>query len=136
MPPKSFEYLDHTADIKFKVSGNSLDKVFENVVLAVSDYLVGGEKVSGKQKKEIKIEKDNTESLMYAFIDELLYLLDSSSFLVSKAKIKIDNNKLTGVLYGDSASKYEITQIKAATYAEMKIKENLKGWEAQVVLDV
>lgn len=133
---KKFEFLDHTADIKFKVSGKNLNEIFENVVLAVSNYLSDGKNVKKKEKKEIVIEKDNHETLMYAFIDELLYLLDSSAFLVKKAEVKIEGNKLTATLWGDSASTYEISQIKAATYAEMKIKENLRGWEAQVVLDV
>ncbi|PIN93419.1 hypothetical protein COU54_03110 [Candidatus Pacearchaeota archaeon CG10_big_fil_rev_8_21_14_0_10_31_24] len=136
MPSKKFEFLEHTADIKFRTSGKNLNEVFENVVLAVAYYLTGGVKIGNKEQRKIFLEKDNLESLMYSFIDEIIYLLDSSAFLVSKAEIQISGNKLIGILYGDSAQKYEISQIKAATYAEMHIKENLKGWEAQVVLDV
>ena len=133
-----FEFLEHTADIKFRVKGKSLKAVFENCVLAVSHVLSRGRKIKSVKKKEFTVSGKNNESLLCNFIDELIYLLDAKNFVVSKSNVKILNGKLKAIVYGDDSSHYgDLDSIKAATYAEMYIREVKKGkWEAQVVVDV
>ena len=134
---KKFEFLEHTADIKFKAYGKNINEIFESCTLAFSSYISREKKIKSKIEKQIKIEADNHEQLLYKFLDELIYLLDADKFIVSKAKVQIADNKLTALLEGDSALNYkDLDHVKAATYAEMYIKQDLKGWEAQVVLDV
>lgn len=135
-----YKFLEHTADIKIKLFGSSLSNVFENAALAVSEFLSRGEKIKNQKVKKIKIKGEDYESLMYGFLDELVYLLDAKYFVVAKAKVKIDKKLfvLEGKLFGDNASNYEnLDHYKAATYTEMYIKQKPdKSWEAQVVLDV
>ena len=135
---KKFEFLEHTADIKFKAYGKSLNNLFENSALALSSYISRESKISSKIKKQIKIEGQDLESLLYRFLDELIYLLDAKNFLIAKAEVKIKNNKLKATIYGDNASNYKnLDHVKAATYAEMYVKLIKKyEWEAQVVVDV
>jgi SHS2 domain-containing protein len=97
--------------------------------------------VKSKNKKIIKVKGEDLESLMYNFLEEFLFLLDSEEFLATKIeKLKIDAKKfsLSCVVYGDNTQNYpEVTHIKAITYNEMFIKKNKSGnWKAQVVLDV
>ena len=134
---KKFEFLEHTADIKIKIYGKNVCQIFENSALAFSNYIARGGKIKSKVEKEIQIQGTDIEQLLYKFLDELIYLLDADKFVVSKAKVQIVDNKLTALLEGDSALNYkDLDHVKAATYAEMYIKQDLKGWEAQVVLDV
>ncbi|HIG52260.1 TPA: archease [Candidatus Pacearchaeota archaeon] len=135
---KKYEFFEHTADVKFKSYGGSLNEVFENCALAVSKIISRDGKIKSKKKKKIEIESDNNESLLYNFIDELLYLLDAEEFVVSKAVVKISKTKLKADIFGDDSQSYEnLDHIKAATYSEMYIKEIKKGkWEAQAVVDV
>lgn len=141
---KKFEFLEHTADIKFRAYGKSVNEAFENSVLAMTSYLSGGEKIVNKKNKTINIKGHDYESLLYKLLDELIFLLDSEGFVVSKSKIQIKGFDLTAKLYGDSSKNYGLEQIKAATYAEMyvkkvrtkqKNKEN-QYWEIQSVLDI
>jgi len=132
-----YKFLEHTADIKFRAFGRNLDILFENIALAISEILSRGEKVEQSLKKEINIKSEDYESLLYDFIDELVYFLDTEQFLVSKAKVKIKGNELRATLYGDDALRYKgLENIKAATYSEMYIKNKDKFWEAQIVVDV
>lgn len=136
---KPYKFLDHTADIKFKVYGKNLDEVFENSTLAVSDFLARGKKIKSKKERKIKLKGEDLEDLYYNFLDELVYLLDAKEFVVSKAKLKIDekSNSLKGKVFGDLTKHYsDLDHFKAATYAEMYIKKKKDGWEAQAVLDV
>lgn len=131
-------FLEHTADVEFQAFGKSLNEVFENAALALFSAMYKG-KVAKKVKKKIKIDGGNKESLLYNFLEELLFLLDSENFFLSDVKVKIDKNgnSLEAMIYGDNASNYEISlQVKAITYHDMLIESKDKKWIAQVVVDV
>jgi SHS2 domain-containing protein len=131
-----FEFLEHMADIKFVARGATPAAVFEAASLAVSQYVASGAKVKEKLITHISVSGSDYESLLYAYLDELLYLMDAEGFLVARSEVQIANMTATAILWGDATKEYTVQQVKAATYAEMYLKETMKGWEAQVVLDV
>ncbi|MEK6810970.1 MAG: archease [Nanoarchaeota archaeon] len=139
---KKFEFLEHTGDVKFRAYGSDVSEVFENCALAVSSVFSRNGEINETGKKEFIVSEKNHESLLYQFIEELIYLFDVDAFVVSRAEVKLtgENDKITAnvVVYGDDASNYtDLDAIKAPTYAEMYIKQlKNKKWEAQVVLDV
>ncbi|MEK6847100.1 MAG: archease [Nanoarchaeota archaeon] len=135
---KKYELLEHTSELKLKIYGKRLEEIFENCALAFSDIISRGKKVKKNKIKEIEISGKDFESLMYNFIEELIYLLDAENLIVSSAKVKVDKNKLNADIYCDSADNYKnLDYIKSATYAEMYIRQKKdKTWEAQVVVDV
>lgn len=133
---KDFIFLEHPSDIKFKAFGKTLNQAFESTARAISSYLSPDNKVQTKKSKVIHIKAQDPESLLYSFADEIIFLLDAKKFIVSKAKVKIENNNLEAELFGDDSKNYEIKQIKAATYADMHIKQLDSGYEIQMVLDV
>lgn len=91
-----------------------------------------------KKEKKIEVKGKDFESLLYNFLEEILFLLDAENFLISKIKkIKIHNLKLNAVIIGDEVSNYKFTNnVKAVTYNDMFVKQEKKKWAAQVVLDV
>lgn len=133
-----FKFLEHTADIKFQAFGKSEEELFENCALALRDSIYHGIKVKENKRKTIKAEGKDYESLMYNFLEEIIYLLDAEDFLIVKVeKIKIDKLKLKAIIVGDKASDYKFTNpVKAVTYNEMFVKEEHGKWTSQVVLDV
>jgi len=132
-----YKFLKHTADIKFRSYGKTLNEIFENSVLAVSEYISRGQKIKSAKGKVIEVSGIDYESLFYNFLDELIYLLDAENFITAKAKVTIRGYNLQAELFGDKASNYQdLDHIKAATYAEMYIKKTENGFEAQAVLDV
>jgi SHS2 domain-containing protein len=76
------------------------------------------------------------ESLLYNFIEELLYLVDAKAFVLSKIKVKIDGNSLKAELSGDGTANYNLDVVKAPTYAEIYVRGTSKGVEIQMVVDV
>ncbi len=132
-----YEFLEHTADIKFRAYGKTLNELFENAVLAVAAYVGKGEKIHPRKARRIEVHGTDIENLLYSFLDELIYLMDAEKFVTAKAEVFVRGNNLTAELYGDAATQYEgLDAIKAATYADMYVKKTSKGWELQVVLDV
>ncbi len=148
-----FKYLEHTADIKFQAFGNSLEEVYENSALAMFNSM-SDNKIAKKINKKISVKgkcseqvqnvvrpsvvgRDN-ESLLYNFLEELLFLFDSEGFFLSEVKmLEIKENKLIAEVIGDKAENYEISiDVKAVTYNEMFVKKIKDKFVAQVVLDV
>jgi len=132
-----YEFLEHTADIKFRTRGKSLDECFENVILAFSEVISKGNKINSTQTKIIDVKGIDKKSLLYNFLEELIYLVEKG-FVVGSGKVVIKGNFLKAKLSGDSIENYNgLREVKAATYAEMRIsKKDSKRWLVQAVLDV
>ena len=135
---QKFKFLEHTADVKFQAFGKKVEEVFENSALAFKETVCGKRKIKEEKEKIIKVNGRDFESLMYVFLEKILYLLEAEGFLISKVKeIKINKFTLKAVLIGDSAKNYKFTNsVKAITYSEMFIKKRGNRWISQVVLDV
>ena len=134
-----YKFLEHTADVKFQAFGKSLEEVFENSVLAVSEVLSHGKKIKPVKVKKVKIEGGDNENFLYNLIEEVIYLLDAEGFIVSKAKINFDETtrSMEAEFHGDDSRNYkELDQIKSVTYNEMFVKNEKGKWSVQVVLDV
>ena len=145
---KKFQFLEHTADMKFQAFGSSLEEAFENSALAMFNAMYDG-KVKAKEKRKIEVSGKDKESLLYNFLEELLFLMDSEGFFLSSCKVKINekNLALKAELQGDDAKNYKISlDVKAVTYNEMFVKrEKIEKKEktgkkdkfiCQVVVDV
>lgn len=160
-----FKFLEHTADVKFQSFGKSLEEAFENSALAMFNAMYDG-KVNTKIRKKIKVEGKDMESLLYNFLEELLFLLDSENFVLSKidkisiitnankvsehrlaSRISKDDNeskskqkeeyKLEAEILGDKAENYKFNlDVKAVTYNEMFVKKQGNKFICQVVVDV
>ena len=139
MVSKKFKFLEHTADVKFQSYGSSLENAFENAALAMFQAM-SKEKIKKKIKEKIKVKGNDLESLLYNFLEELLFLLDTKNLFLSMIKVKIDKNnlKLVGEVIGDNAKNYDVmSHVKAVTYNSMFVKKGKgKSYICQVVLDV
>lgn len=136
-----YEFLEHTADVKFRAYGKTLEEAFINAALATAKAMTE-DTIQPKIEKQIEVEAKKKESLLYEFLEELLFLVDTEAFILSEVKelsIKDEDEKfiLTATLLGDEADKYDIsTHIKAVTYSEMLIEEKEDNVTIQVVHDI
>lgn len=147
---KRFKFLEHTADVKFQAFGKTTEDVFKNSALALKETICDETEIKEKRKKIINIKQKDLESLLYSFLEEILYLLDAENFIIgSISKIKIDKKfNLKATIMGDDASEYEFTNsVKAVTYNDMFVRtekepdlrdknKKVEFWRTQVVLDV
>jgi len=134
---EKYKFLEHTADIKFQAFGKSLGEAFKNSALAMISAMTDN-KIKARIKKKIAINGKDYENLLYNFLEELLFLLDSENFIFSSLKnMKIEKNKLEAEVLGDKAGNYNFhLDVKAVTYNEMFVRQDGKKWVCQVVLDV
>jgi len=140
---EKFIFLDHTADVKFQAFGKNLEEVFKNSALALTNVF-SEDKIKAKIKENINIHIGvaDYEKLLYSFLEEFLFLIDTKGLIISKIK-KLKIKEKSGAYFiecevsGDKVKKYEIkNHIKAVTYNEMFVKKQGKKYISQVVLDV
>ncbi len=135
-----YKFLEHTADVKFLASGKTIEDAFISSFEALKETISGKLKIKTRIKKKIKVKGKDFESLLYNFLEEFLFLLDSESFLAAKVgKLKINKKKfeLEAEVLGDKADNYKFTNdVKAITYNSMFVKQEKDEWKIQVVLDV
>jgi SHS2 domain-containing protein len=138
---KAFEFVDiTTADVAFIAYGKDLNELFANAALAMFEVMINTKQVEKKEEEKVYIEGHDLESLMFNWLNELLYVSDSKNLAFSEFDVKIDEKsfKLEAVCKGEEINpqKHETrTVVKAATYHQMKIwKEDV--WKAQVILDI
>lgn len=135
---KQFEFLPHTAEVKFRAYGTTLSEAFENTVLAISSFIAKENTIKPKAGKVVSISGTDKENLLYNLVEEILNLLDVENFVVARANITVLGNNIKAEFYGDDAADYQgLDYIKAPTYAETYVKETADHhWEIQMVLDV
>jgi len=131
-----FKFLEHKADAKFQAFGNTLEECFKNAALAFTSIMIDYKKIKPKISKKILVKGIDLKNLLYNFLEELIILIDTENFILSKVKsLKIKELTLKAELIGDNISNYEVhNHIKAVTYNEMIIKE--KPYMVQVVCDI
>ena len=135
----SYKFLEHTADVKFQAEGKTIEEAFTEAAMALKETILKGKtKIAEKVKKRISVDGKDKESLLYNFLEEFLFLLDSERFVLSKIdKIKIDKNNLIAEVSGDMANRYKISNdVKAVTYNSMFVKKDKNKFIIQAVLDV
>lgn len=138
---EKFKFLQHTADAKMQAFGRDMEEAFSNAALGMFSLMVNTKKVEKKIKKKISVKGKDNKALLYNWLEEMLFLLDSETFLLNSVKkIEIKGGSLKAVVVGDKASKKYNThgEVKAVTYNEMDIKESKgsKGKKCRVILQV
>lgn len=146
MPPQNeqYEYLDHTADAKFRAFGNTMEEAFENAALAMFNVMIDTGKVSGETAKEVHVSSPDLEELLVDWLSELLYLFEVDEiifwkFQVREIKEEEGEYSLSGLAFGETFNP-EIhpfeTEIKAVTYNQLMLEKMDERWIAQVVVDI
>ena len=136
----SYEEGGPTADLTVKSWGETLEEAFENAALAMFNAMTPLGGIEKTEKITFTIEGDDLGSLLFNFLDELLYHHEVDLIVFSSFDIELDqnNNKLTAVCHGDRFNLEKHSQgiaIKAVTFHNMKIDKVANGWTIFVVLD-
>ena len=141
---KKYEYLEHTADVKFLAYGNTLEEVFENAALAMFNVIIDTEKVSGETAIDVFLKSPDLESLLVDWLSELLYLFEVDEIVFWKFRVEEIRKEegeysikslASGEKYYPGSHPFE-TEIKAVTYNQLELEKTADGWKAQVVVDI
>jgi SHS2 domain-containing protein len=140
---KEFEILEHTADIGIAAYGKTKKEVFINAAKGM--FFIITEEVTGFKENfsyNLKLTTENLEGLLFAWLNELLYISETKLVILHKFKIKdLSNNKISAGVKGTKINQLGCKikrEIKAVTYHRLEIKKDEKSglWRAQVIFDI
>ncbi|WP_052334640.1 archease [Methanobrevibacter wolinii] len=144
---KQYEFFDVTADIGFFAYGQTLEEAFENSGLAMFNVISNTSNVNNDKEFTIEIESEDLVSLLYDYLEELLFLSDVNFILFSDFDLSIskgDKNlenpyKLKGVVKGENMdwNKHQRgSEVKAITFHMMEVLEKNEYFMTRVILDL
>ena len=141
----NYKFFDHTADVLFEVEGKNLDEIFEGAGLATEETQADLKDVRQKIKKEVKLENEKIDMLLFDFLQELIFLKDAKQLLFSKFDVAIerggacDVNLLKAKMWGEKIDQKRHNlkvDVKAVTLHRFEVKKTKTGWFARVILDI
>ena len=140
---KPFEYLEHTADVKFRAYGQGLEEMLSNAALALFNSMIDTKSVRAKEIWKVELSTPEIEQLAYDWLSELIFLFETEFAVFSKFDIKLHQDQdgqwnLQATIGGekiDSSRHAFDNEVKAVTLHEFEVKKN-DLWSIQVVLDV
>jgi len=145
---KDFEALSHTADIKIRVYGKTLEELFRNALIGMfqsigpqapnciirNDCLVCPEL---PKHHDIQVRSPDRIALLVDFLSEALYLSDVYNEAYLDAIIhELTETDIKATLHGIAVTGFEVVEIKAVTYHQLSIKQVDGMWQTEIVFDI
>ena len=130
-----FEEISHTADWSVRIWAPDLPSLFAEAARAMNSLsgIVIGKKPRVKQTFES--EAADMESLLVAFLSELVYFQEQENLAFDSFSIELETQRLKVGMKGGSIISVD-KAIKAVTYHNLKIEKIDKSFETIIVFDV
>jgi SHS2 domain-containing protein len=136
---KDFEILEHTADVGIIAYGADLEQAFANAARGLFSLITELDDVKEVTHQDIVVNAGDIESLLVAWLNELVYRFDTEGILFKRFEIsQLDETHLKARGYGEKAdiSRHKLkTGVKAATYHMLRVDRN-DGYRVQVIFDI
>ena len=129
-----YEWRSHTAEIELAIRASTEEEVFEDALAAFAE-LVELDQRDGSERRRVRLEAADRGSLLVAWLEELIFLADTESFVAERADdLQLGARSLAATLVGRRAPFEPL--VKAATYHGLHFARRGDMWQARVVLDV
>lgn len=138
---KKFVFIEGvaTADAVFDAFGKDVGELFENSALALTSIMINPKSLKTPVKKKFSLEEKDLQSLLFSFLEQLIFLKDAEQFLSKICKVIVSENKLTAECEGETIdyARHKLgVDAKAVTYHKFEVKKEKTGWRARVVIDI
>lgn len=135
-----FKVIEHGADVGVEVHGKDLAELFEGAGLAIMSLVIDPSELKPEERVEVELEANDPEELMFRWLNELIFTIDSRELLPCSFDVKEINERYirasVEVEKMNPGRHHPQEELKAATYHRMKVEPGGEGWMARVILDV
>ena len=139
-PYKKYRQVPHTADIAYRIQGNTLAEIFVHAAEALVATMTDRRGLKAREQRDITVEAPDREALLVSWLNHLLYLYDVDGFLGRDFEVvDLGDERLTARAQGeafDPERHVSKTAVKAATYHHLELKPRDHGWQATVIFDL
>ena len=133
---KRFEEIEHTADISVRIRGRDLAELFANAAYGMACQLADPGGVSLTVENSVELEAYDAETLLVAWLSELLYLGERDRCVfVDFDMVEVTPTRLSAIVRGGVVYEYR-RHIKAVTFNDLEVCRIDAGYETTIVFDV
>ncbi len=136
---RTFEVIDHTADVGILARGATPEEVFAAAAEGMLSFIVRREDVRLVETRRRTVAADDAEGLLVAWLNDLLLVLNADAFVPGEVEVlECGETRLVAEVTGepvDPARHRFRGDVKAATYHQLRISHDHE-WEARVIFDV
>jgi len=137
---KTFEIIDHTADIGIISYGADIEQVFSNAARGLFSLITELDDIKEDLQREILLSSQDRESLLVEWLNELLYIFDVEHMVFIRFEFDLlSENEVKARCFGNkiNPAKQKIKrEVKAATYHMVAINKENNGYNARVIFDI
>ncbi|TSC75948.1 MAG: archease family protein [Parcubacteria group bacterium Gr01-1014_30] len=134
---RNYEILEHKADLKIRVWGETKEELFLNAVLAMQSSLFAEKRKAKSAKRKMSASSPDVSALLVDFLSEVLYLIQTKKEIYSKVNFtKFSDTEVAVELAGQKVARFN-QEIKAVTHHGLKVRQRKDGfWETTIIFDV
>src|SRR5687768_7064928 len=131
-----FELIYHTADVRLRVSSDTLENLFRDAVRGMY-AVMRGEVSSAAVSRVITVDDSaDTTSLLVDFLNEVLNRAQIGREIFEEIRFtRFEALSLTAELTGTAPAEFE-EDVKAVTYHEAEVRRQVDGWTTMLVFDL
>jgi SHS2 domain-containing protein len=133
-----YEILEHTADLRFRVTGRTLPDAFAEAARAVCETMAPN-CTPGPVERRIEIESPDTGTLLADFLSEILYLSDAEGIAFCDFTVEIQGTLLSASCRGEEFRKEKHgggEEIKGISYSGLSLYREGERYVLEFIADV
>ena len=135
---KRFEFIEHTADTGLIAYGERLAEAFANAAYGMFSMMTDPDDVREVESRRVTVSEPDSEALLFAWLNDLIYLFDVETILFSRFEItEFTEGKLEAVCHGekyDTSRHHLKTEVKSATYHMLEVNRDKNT--VRVIFDI
>ncbi|MFA5101831.1 MAG: archease [Candidatus Thermoplasmatota archaeon] len=123
---KSYELIEHTADVGVKAYGKTLAEAYEHVAKGMFDIITDESIIDPVGQYDISLEAPDLEQLLVDWLSQLLFLNGAQNLVFGKFEVTVAGNRLSAHVFGEKydTKKHKMgVEIKAVTYHMLQVSE-------------
>ena len=140
----SHRFFDHTADVGVAIDAASLDALFAEAAVALTETITHRQAVEGVLERRFELVASDLETLLVDWLNELVYVFEVDRQLFAEAAVRVaaaaGGRRLTAIARGEvwDPERHPVTVlVKAVTHHGLEVTGRPDGtWSARVLFDV
>ena len=135
--------LDHTGDVGFGLEAESLENLFDLALQGLLRVAIDRRPDQATGSHAIHLLEPTLEHLMVAWLDELIFLLQTQELVPVTSKVVLTElpagwelRAMVATAPLEPEAHRWRGEIKAATFHGLAIEPEADGWRARIILDV
>jgi SHS2 domain-containing protein len=140
---KNYEFIDHTADIIARATGDTLEQAFESAAAALFEVITGrATGMAGSEELRFEVESIDLEGLLVGFLSELIVIHEVRGLVLNDFKVTLESDtKMSASCRGekfDPEKHGEGTPVKGVSYHMIEVKRGSERTSAvaQALFDI